>query len=105
MTFLYVNIYIICDFHKCLDFLIMLSTLKFSFHCFFNIKNNLTLFSISKVLIFKKFLFVFINIFFIVFFFKLSLHFVFKKPLIFLINIIVIMFFFLYLLMLLSFSF
>ena len=42
--------------------------------------------------IFKKSLFVFINIFFIVLFFKLNLHFVFKKPLIFLIDVIIIVF-------------
>ena len=83
IIFLYANIYIIYDFYKCFDFLIMFSILKFSFHCFFNINNNLTLFSILKILIFKKSLFVFINIFFIIFIFKLSLHFVFKKSLIF----------------------
>ena len=92
MIFLYANIYIVYDFHKCFDFLIMFSTLKFFFYCFFNIKNDLILSSISNVLILKRSFFIFINIFFIVFIFKLNLHFVFKKCLIFLINVIVIVF-------------
>ena len=83
MTFLYVNIYIIYDFHKCLNFLIMLLILKSSFHFFFNIKNDLILFLISKMLIFKRSRFIFIIFFYIISFFKLSLHFVFKKSLIF----------------------
>ena len=72
----------------------MLSTLKFSFHYFCNIKNNFILFSILKMLILKRFLFIFKNTFFIIFSFKLSLHFIFKKSLNFLINIIIIIFVF-----------
>ena len=68
--------------------------LKFFFHYFFNIKNDLILFIIVNVLTFNRFLFVFINIFSIFFAFKLNLHFIFKKFLIFLINIVIIVFIF-----------
>ena len=67
IRFLYANMYIVYNFYKYLDSLIMLSTLKFSFHYFLNIKNDLTLFLISKMLIFKRSLLVFIN-FFLLFF-------------------------------------
>ena len=92
ITFLYANIYIVYNFHKCRDSLIMLFILKFFFHCLFIIKYNLALSLISKVLIFKKPRFILINILSIVFSFKLNLHFIFKKPLIFLINVIIIVF-------------
>ena len=94
ITFLYANIYIVYNFYKCLDFLIMLLILKFSFHYFFNIRNDLILFSISKMLILKKSLFIFTNILFIIFIFKLNLYFIFKKPLILLISIVIIIFIF-----------
>ena len=90
MTFLYTNMCIVYDFYRCLDFLIMLFILKFSFHYLFIIKYDFVLFLILNVLILRRSRFVLINIFSIVFFFKLSLHFVFKKFLIFLINIVVI---------------
>ena len=92
MIFLYVNICIVYDFHKCLNFLIMFFILKFSFHCFLIIKNDFILSSILKVLIFKKSRFISMNIFSIVFSFKLNLHFIFKKSLIFFINVIIIIF-------------
>ena len=72
----------------------MLFIFKFSFHYFFIIKNDLILSLISKMLIFRKFRFILIEIFSIIFSFKLNLHFVFKKPLIFLINVIIIIFVF-----------
>ena len=92
IIFLYANIYIIYDFHKCFNFLSIFLIFKFSCYCFFNIKNDLPLFLISKMLIFKKSFFIFIIFFCIVFVFKLNLHFIFKKSLIFLINIIIIVF-------------
>ena len=91
IAFLYANICIICDFHKCFDFFAMLFIFKFSFHYLFIIKYDFMLCSISKVLVFKKLLFVPINIRSIISFFKLNLHFIFKKPLIFFINVIIIM--------------
>ena len=92
MTFLYTNIYIVYDFHKCRDSLIMLFILKFFFHYLFIIKYDFALSLILKMLVFKRSLFIFINTFSIVSFFKLNLHFIFKKFLIFLINVIIIMF-------------
>ena len=83
ITFLYVNIYIIYNLYKCFNSLIIFLIFKFSFYYFFNIKNDLILFSILKILIFKKSFFIFINIFFIIIFFKLNLHFIFRKSLIF----------------------
>ena len=92
IIFLYINMCIVYNFHKCFDFLIMLFILKFSFHYLFIIKYNFTLSLISKVLISKRFLLISTNIFSIVFFFKLNLHFVFNKPLIFLISVIITIF-------------
>ena len=92
ITFLYTNIYIVYNFHKYLNSLIMLSILKFSFYYLLIIKYNLALFLILKVFVSKRFFFISINIFSIIPFFKLNLHFVFKKFLIFLINVIIIIF-------------
>ena len=94
ITFLYISIYIVYDFHKCFDFLIILLILKSFFHYLFIIKYGFTLSLILKMLIFKKSRFVSTDIFSIVSSFKLNLHFVFKKSLIFLINVIVIIFIF-----------
>ena len=90
MTFLYTNICIVCDFHKCFDFFIMFSTSRFFFHYLFIIKYNFALCLISKMLVLKRSFFISINIFSIVSFFKFNLHFVFKKFLIFFINVVVI---------------
>ena len=79
MTFLYANICIVYDFHKCFNSFAMFSILKFFFHYLFIIKYDLTLCSISKMFIFKKSFFISINIRSIIFSFKLNLHFVFKK--------------------------
>ena len=68
----------------------MLFTLKFSFYCFSNIKNDFTLLIILNVLFFNISLFVFINIFEISSTLMLNLHFVFRNFLIFLINVVVI---------------
>ena len=90
MIFLYISIYIVCDSYKYLDFFVMFSISRFSFHYLLIIKYNLTLYLISKVLVLKKPLFMLINTFSIVSFFRFDLHFVFKKPLIFFISIVVI---------------
>ena len=95
MIFLYAKIYIIYNFYKYLNSLIMLFIFKLFFHYFLIIKNDFVLFSISKMLIFKKSRFILIKTFSIVSFVKLSLHFIFKKSLIFLTNVIIIVFFFL----------
>ena len=79
MIFLYTNMCIIYNFHKCLNSLIIFSMFKFSFHCFFNIKNNLISFIIINVFIFKGSLFVFINIFSIFFCFRIRFAFFFQK--------------------------
>ena len=92
ITFLYANMYIVYNFYKCFNSLIMLPIPKSFFHCLFIIKYDFTSSLISKILIFKRFYFVSTNIFSTVSFFKLNLHFVFKKPLIFLINAVIIMF-------------
>ena len=62
ITFLYINMCIVYNSYKCFNFLIMLSTLKFSFYYFFNIKNNLTLFLILKMLIFKRSFLLFLSL-------------------------------------------
>ena len=92
ITFLYINIYIVYNFYKFFDFLIMFFIFKFSFHYLLIIKYNLTLSLISKMFIFKNPYFISTNIFSIIFSFKLNLHFIFKKLLIFLINVIIIIF-------------
>ena len=79
IIFLYANMCIICDFHKCFDFLIMFFIFKFSFYYLLIIKNDFTLFSTLKMLIFKKSRFVSTNILSIVSFFKLNLHFISKN--------------------------
>ena len=84
--------YIIYDFYKCFNFLIIFLIFKFSFHCLLIIKYNFILSLISNVLVFKRPFFISINIFSIVFSLTLNLHFVFKKSLIFLINVVIIMF-------------
>ena len=94
ITFLYINIYIICNSHKCLNLLIIFSIFKSFFHYLFIIKYDFTLFFISKVLIFKMLFFVFTRTFSIIPSFVLNLYFVFKKLLIFLINVIIIVFVF-----------
>ena len=81
---------IICDSHKYLNFFIMFSISRSFFYYLFIIKYNFTLYSISKMLVFKKSFFVLINIFSIISSFKFDLHFVFKKFLIFFINIVII---------------
>ena len=83
---------IIYDLKRCLNSLIMLFIFKFSFYYFFIIKYDFALFSISKMLIFKRFRFISMNIFSIVSFFKFDLHFVSRNFLIFLINVIIIVF-------------
>ena len=90
IAFLYANKCIICDSNFSLDFVIMLFTLKSSFHYFLKIINDLTLLMILNVLSFNISLFVFINIFEISFVLTLNLHFVFKNFLIFLISVVVI---------------
>ena len=83
---------IVCDLKKCLNSLIMFLIFKFSFYCFFIIKYDFALFSILKMLIFKRSHFVSMNIFSIVSFFKFDLHFISRNSLIFLTNAIVILF-------------
>ena len=83
---------IVCDLKKCSNSLIMFSILKFSFHCFFIIKYDFALSSILKMLIFKRFFFVSMNIFSIISSFKFDLHFVSRNSLIFLTNVIIILF-------------
>ena len=91
MAFRYINICIICDSKRCLDFLIIFLILKFFFYCFFIIRYNFTLSSISKILILKKPRFISIETFSIISFFTFNLHLISKNLLIFLINVIVIM--------------
>ena len=90
ITFLYANMCIVYNFHKCLNPFIIFLIFKSFFHYLFIIKYDFTLYSISKMLIFKKILFISINIRSIISFFKLNLHFVFKFFLIFFINVIII---------------
>ena len=92
MAFLYANMCIVYDSKRCLDFLIMLFILKFSFHCFFIIKYDFALSSILKMLIFKRFYFVSINTFSIISFFKFDLHFILRNSLIFLTSVVIIVF-------------
>ena len=61
MAFLYINICIICDFHKCFNSFIIFSTLRFSFYYLFIITYDFTLYLISKMLVFKRSLFMSIN--------------------------------------------
>ena len=68
MIFLYANMCIVCDFHKCFDFLIMLFIFRFFFHCLFIIKYDFALFLISKIFVFKKSRLMSMSIFSIVFF-------------------------------------
>ena len=90
IAFLYINKCIICDLNFSFNFVIMLFTLKFSFHYFFKIINDFILLIILNVFFFNISYFVFINIFEISFILTLDLHFVFRNSLIFLISVVVI---------------
>ena len=68
MTFLYINMCIVCDFYKCRDSLIMFLIPKSFFYYLFIIKYNFALSLILKVLIFKRSRFIFIKTFSIIFF-------------------------------------
>ena len=92
MTFLYANICIVYDLKRCLNSLIMLFILKFSFYCFLIIRYNLALFLISKMLILKRFYFVSMNTFSIISFLRFGLHFILRNSLIFLISVVIIVF-------------
>ena len=81
---------IVCDSKRYLNSLIMLPILKSSFHCFFIIKYDFALSSISKMLTFKRSYFVSIDTFSIVSLFTFNLHLISRNSLIFLINAVII---------------
>ena len=75
---------------RCLNSLIMFFILKFFFQSFLIIKYDFALFSISKMLIFKRSRFVSIDTFSIISFFTFDLHLVSRNSLIFLISVVII---------------
>lgn len=90
MTFRYVNMCIVYNSKRCLNSLIMFFILKFFFQSFLIIKYDFALFSISKMLIFKRSRFVSIDTFSIISFFTFDLHLVSRNSLIFLISVVII---------------
>ena len=105
IAFLYANKCIVCDSNFSFNFMIMLFTLKSSFHYFSRIINDLTLLMILNVLFFNISRFVFINTFEISFILTLNLHFVFRNPLILLTSAVVIIFISFLLMSVITFSF
>ena len=92
MIFLYANTYIVYDSKRCLNSIIMFLIPKLFFHYFFIIRYDFALFSISKILIFKRPRFISIGIFSIISFSKFDLYLISRNFLIFLINVIIILF-------------